>query len=80
MEIKILNVINDITYFNVDDIVFEYFSNKHVKPKDLDIDIVSCWFYLDDNKFKQYMVNNILHILKTKNHQFYNKVEYYLLC
>ena len=48
--------------------------------KDLDTDIINCWFYLEDNKFKQYMINNILHILKTNNHQFYNEIEYYLLC
>ena len=66
-----LNVINDITYFNADDIVSEYFSNNRVRHKDLDIDIISCWLYLGDNKFKQCVINNILHILKTKNHQFY---------
>ena len=51
---KFRNVTNDITNFNADDITYEYSSNKHVKPKDLDIDIINCWFYLDDNKFKQY--------------------------
>ena len=65
--------------FNADDIVYEYSSNKHVKPTYLDIDFINCWFYLDDNKFKQYMINNILHILKINNHQLYNEFEYYLL-
>ena len=71
-----LNVINDITYFNADDIVSEYFSNNRVRHKDLDIDIISCWFCLEDNEFKQCAINNILHILKTNNHQFYNEIEY----
>jgi hypothetical protein len=55
-------------------------SNNHVKHRDLDIDVINCWFYIEDNKFKQYMINNILHILKTNNHQFYNEPEYCLLC
>ena len=79
-ESRFINVINDITYFNADDIVYEYSSNNQVKRKDLDIDIINCWFYLEDKKFKQYMVNNILHILKTNNHQFYNEIEYDLHC
>ena len=78
---KCKKLITDITYFNVDDIVSEYFSNNSVIPKDLDINIINCWFYLEDNKFKQYMINNNLHILKTNNHnrQLYNEVEHYLL-
>jgi len=80
IEIKFKNVIDEITYFNVDDIVSEYFSNNNVRPKELDINIINCWFYLDDNKFKEYMINNILHILKCSNHPFYNEIEYYLLC
>ena len=59
-------------------IVYEYCSNNNVKHKHLDIDIINCWFYLEDNKFKQYMINNMLHILKTNNYQFYNEIEYYL--
>ena len=62
---KFRNVIRDITYFNVDDIAYEYY-------------VVNCWFYLEDNKFKQYMISNILHILKFNNHKFYNEIEYYL--
>ena len=54
------------------------FSNNRVKHKCLEIDIINSWLYLDDNKFKQYMINNLLHILKTNNHQFYNEIEYYL--
>ena len=73
------HVIIDITCFNADDIVHEYFSNSNDKHKDLDIDITSCWFYLEDNKFKQYMFNNMLHILHYNNHQFCNEIEYYLL-
>ena len=76
---KFKDVIKEITYFNADDIVCEYFSNETVRVKDLDIDIINCWFYLEDNKFKQYMINNILHILKANNHRFYNELEYYLL-
>jgi len=50
---KFRNVINEITYFNADDIVSDYFSNNHVRHKDLAIDIINCWFYLEENKFKQ---------------------------
>ena len=77
---KFKNVIHDVTYVNADDIVYKYFSKDNAKPKDLDINIINCWFYIEENKFKQYMINNILHILKTNNHQFYNEIEYYLLC
>ena len=69
------NVIDDLTYFNADDIVYEYFSNNSVRPKYLDINIITCWFYIEDNKFKQHMINNILLILKTNNYQFYNEIE-----
>lgn len=65
---KFRNVVNDITHFHVDDIVYEYFSGNHAKPKDLGIDSINCRFYLDDNKFKQSMINNILHILKCSHH------------
>ena len=68
---KFRNVMNDITYFNADDIVYEYFSNNNLRPKDHDINIINCWLYPEDNKFKQYMINNILHILKTNSYQFY---------
>ena len=70
---------DEITCFNADDIVSEYFSNNHVRHKDLDIDIINCWFYLEDNNFKLYVINNILHILESNNHQFYSEIEYYLL-
>ena len=79
IEIKFKNVIDEITYFNADDIVSEYFSNNNVRPKELDINIINCWLYLDDNKFKQYIINNVLHILKYDNHQFYNEIQYYLI-
>ena len=69
-----------ITYFNADEIASDYSSNNHVRHKYLDIDIIRCRYYPEDNKFEHYMVNNILHILKTNNHQFYNEIEYYLLC
>ena len=72
-------VINYITYFNADDIVSDYFSNKNVRRKDLDINIINSWFSFEDDKFKQYMINSILHSLKTSNHQLYKEVEYYLL-
>ena len=78
-ESKFKHVIDDMTYFNADDIVYVYFSKNNVERKDLDIDIINCWFYLEDNKFKQCMINNILHILKSNSHQFYNVIEYYLL-
>ena len=79
-ESKFKIAINHITHFNADDIVYEYFSNNNLKHKDLDVDIINCWFYLEDNKFKQYKINSILHVLKTNNHQFYNEIHYYLLC
>ena len=44
---KFKNVIDEITYFNADDIVNDYFSNHNVRPKDLDIHIINCWFHLD---------------------------------
>jgi len=71
--------VHDITYFNAEDIIGEYFSTNHVRLKTLDIDIRNCWFYLD-YKFKQYMIKHILHILKCNNHPLYNEIEYYLLC
>ena len=55
-------------------------SNNNVKHKYLDTDITTCWFYFEDNKLKQLMVNNIVHILKANNHQFYNEIEYCLPC
>ena len=61
---------------NADHIVCEYSSNIHIKPKDLDINTINCWFYLEDNNFKHYMINNVLHILKTNNYQFYDEIEY----
>jgi hypothetical protein len=76
---KIKQVLHDITYLNADDIVFEYFSSNNVRTQYLDIQIVNCWFHLEC-KFKQYMIANILHLLKYTNHQFYNEVEYELLC
>ena len=42
---KLKNVINHITYCNVDDIVCKYFSNNHMKAKDLDISIINCLFF-----------------------------------
>ena len=72
-------VLNGITYFNADDIVSDYFSHDYVRYKDVDIDIMNCWFYHEDNKFKQYIINNILHILKCNNHMFYDVLEYHLL-
>ena len=39
---KFKNVIDEIAYFNADDIVCEYFPNKNVRYKELDIDIISC--------------------------------------
>ena len=44
LEVNFKNVIDQITYFNVDDIVSEYFSNNNVRPKELDINIINCWF------------------------------------
>ena len=76
---KFKYVIPDITYFNADDIVYAYFSNNHIKAKDIDIDSISCWFCIEENKFKQYMINHILHSQKITNYQFYNEIEYYLL-
>jgi len=76
---KLKNVVNDMAYFNADDIDYEYFLNNQVKHKYLQIDIIKCWSYLDDNKFKQCIINNTLHILTTNNHQFYNEIEYDLL-
>ena len=67
---KFTYVINDITYFNADDIGSDYFSNKHVRHNDPDIDIINCWYYLEYNKFKQYMIKAMLHILKSNNHPF----------
>ena len=51
-----------------------------LKLKDLDVNIINCCFDLADIKFKQYMINNISHILKTNNHQIYNEIEYCLVC
>ena len=68
----------DDAHFNADDVVSEYFSNKVVRYKNLDINIINCWFHLD-NKLKQYMITNILHILRYNKHPFYNDIEYYLL-
>ena len=76
---KLKNVINDITYLNADDSVSEYFSNNNVRTKHLDINIINSWFSLEDDKFKQYMINIILHILIHNNHPFYNVIEYYFL-
>jgi len=76
---KFQHVLNEITYFNADDIVSEYFSHNYFRYKDIDIDIMNCWFYLEDSKFKQYMINNILYILKCNNHHFYDVIEYHLL-
>ena len=67
---KFKDVINEITYFNADDIVCEYFSKNHVKHNDLEINIINCWFHLD-YKFKEYIIKD--------NHQYYNAIEYYLL-
>ena len=53
MEGKVSNLINEITCFNAADIVYEYFSNNYVRHKALDIDVINCWLYLDENKFKQ---------------------------
>ena len=78
MKSKFKNVIDEIAYFNADDVVYDYFSNHNVRAQDLDIDIINCWFHLD-YKSKQYMINNILHIFKYDNHPFYNDIEYYLL-
>ena len=79
------NLVNQIygysigdAHFNAADVVYEYFSNKIVRYKDLDINIINCWFHLY-YKFKHYMINNILHILIYNNHPFYNDIEYYLL-
>ena len=44
---------NDIIHVSADDVVYKYFSNNHVSHKDLDIDIIDCWFHLFDNKFEQ---------------------------
>ena len=71
---KFSNVINEITYFNTENIVSDYFNHNYFRYKDIDIDIINCLFYLGDNKFKQYLINNILHILKSNNHQFYNEI------
>jgi len=75
---KFKDVIDEIAYFHVDDIVSEYVSHEIVRYKDLDINIINCWFHLD-YKFKQYMINDILHIVRYNNHPFYNDIEYYLL-
>ena len=84
---KFSNVINEIKYFNASKIVEEYFNHNYFRYKDIEIDIINCTnsalhclvgtmchtlFYLDDTKFKQYLINNILHILKSNNHQFYH--------
>ena len=39
---KFKNVTDEITYVNAGDIVSEYSSNKNVRFKDLDINIISC--------------------------------------
>ena len=76
---KFKRVTNYITYSNADDIVYEYFSNNNVRPKDLDINSMNGWFYLEDNKLKQYVIDNFVHILKkANNYQFCNEIEYYL--
>ena len=76
---KFKNGIDEITYLNADDVVSEYFSNTNVRPKDLDINIINCWFSFEDDKFKQYLINNISHILRYIKHPFYNDIEHYLL-
>ena len=73
------DVINEITYFNADNIVSKYFNRNYFRQKDIDIDIINCCFYLEDHKYKQYMINTILHILKCNNHHFYNVIECHLL-
>ena len=40
---QLKNVVHEIKYFNVDDIVSAYSSNNHVR-QDLDSGIISCWF------------------------------------
>ena len=74
---KFSNVINEIKYFNASKIVEEYFNHNYFRYKDIEIDIINCLFYLDDTKFKQYLINNILHILKSNNHQFYLDIHFH---
>ena len=31
----------------------------------------------NDTKFKQYLINNILHILKYNNHQLYHEIHFH---
>ena len=67
---KFKDVIKKTTYSNADDIVSDCFSNDYVRHTDLAVDVINCLLYLEDNWIKQYMINNILHILKYINKQF----------
>ena len=78
-KLKFNKVLDEVKYFHADNIVSYYFNNKDVRYKDIYIDIMNFCFGLEDNKFKQYMVKNTLHILKCNNHHFYDVIEYHLL-
>ena len=43
---KFKHVFHDIAYFFAGDIGYEYFSNNNVKHKDIEIDMINCWFTL----------------------------------
>ena len=76
---KFQDVLHDIKHFNADNLVTDYFNDHDFRYKDIYIDIMNFWFGLEDNKFKQYIVKNTLHVLKSNNHNFYNIIEYHLL-
>ena len=45
------SVLDEIKYFNADDIVSYYFNHNDVRYKDIYIDLMNCWFGLEDTKF-----------------------------
>ena len=77
---KFQDVLHDIKNFNADYIVSHYFNDDNIRYKDIYIDIMNFWFHIGEhNKFKQYLINKTLHVLKSKNHHFYDIIEYHLL-
>ena len=79
MEVKIDDVLIHITGFNADDIVSDYFNHTYCRHKYIEIDILNFQQHLNDIKFKNKPIHDVLNVLKTMHHPLFLDIEHLLL-
>ena len=72
-------VLNQITDLNADDNVSYYFNHTYFRHKDIEIDILNFQQHINDTKFKNKLIHDVLNVLKTMHHPLFLGIEHLLL-